>query len=203
MKIRIDFMLTFNASARFTLSLLTLLLLCSYLPHSQAQPFFEEAYIVTNSRDTIHGKIRHSPLAIRSVKIQFINAKTGENRKYFPLQIKGWYLKKSEEYYESKICPLKSYSAGGLGVFMRRIGPDAGPIRCYYYWNTQQDRGYMQTYLERKQKLTLVDFSDFRDQMVQYFGDFPLLKKRIQDGNFRKRELNKIISEYNSWSVPH
>ena len=44
-----------------------------------------------------------------------------------------------------------------------------------------------------------VAFFSFRQQMKQYFSDFPQLIAKIDRNAFTRRDLDKIVAEYNTW----
>lgn len=175
------------------------LVLCLFVSTAFAQLSQEKGYIITSARDTVWGKIKYGTPAMRSVRITFINEETGETRKYFPFQLHAWYVERMGQTYVSKLLRDKPSDTEGKGVFMERVSSDKGPVRCYFFWNTEGDKGYTQVYLEKDGALTEVQYGRFKKQMMTFFEDFPQLSAKIERGAFRKKDLAKIVAEYNHW----
>lgn len=175
------------------------LVLCLFISTLFAQLSQEKGYIINLARDTVWGKIKYGTPAMRSVRVTFIHGETGETRKYFPFQIHAWHVQRFNQTFVSKVIKDKPKDVEGKGVFMERISSDKGPVRCYFFWNTEGARGYTQTYLEKNSALTEVQYGRFKKQMMLYFEDFPQLSDKIQRGAFRKKDLAKMVAEYNHW----
>lgn len=172
------------------------LFFCGFISLSFGQVAFMDGYVITNRSDTLYGKIKNVTPAQRSLQIVFSNAASKERIKYKPFQIKGYYL--DGQAYESKIYDIDPALTHGYGVFMEKAND--GTVKVYYYWNTNKDRGFTQTYLENDgDYLQPVDFFGFKKQMTKYFEDFPQLQSKIQRGTFKKKDLLKIVAEYNDW----
>ncbi len=172
-----------------------ILLLVSVTAFAQ---FPEPGYIVTNTGDTLRGTIKYGTPAQRTVKIVFTDAKTKESTKYEPFQIKEYYVEKEKSTYESEIYQQSLEDEFGYGVFMKRL--NNGMVAVYEYWNTDGERGFIQTFIKRgKEKLVSVNYMDFTAQMTEYFDDFPQLSAKIERGAFKKKQLVKIAEEYNKW----
>lgn len=156
-------------------------------------------YIVMTNGDTIKGRIIYGTPAQRTVKIKFIEVGTKDERTYEPFQIKSFYSTELEGHFESKVLQFTASMDEGYGVFMQRL--NKGAIRIYEYWNTFGERGFVQTYLQRGEleRLTEVDYMRFNKQMIEYFDDFPQLSAKIERLAFKKKDLLKIVEEYNAW----
>lgn len=136
---------------------------------------------------------------MRSVRITFIDGKTGKTNKYFPFQIHAWYVQRLDQTFVSKLIKDNPKASEGKGVFMERVSSDKGPVRCYFFWNTEGTRGYTQVFLEKNTALTEVQYGRFKKHMMEYFQDFSQLSDKIQRGAFRKKDLPQIVAEYNQW----
>lgn len=188
--------------SRILFSVLLAMVLCSWNisksgfaggPKKAKKPDF----IVTNTNDTIYGSLKHGTPAQSTIKIQFTKEGTKDTRPYEPFEIKSWYDGKNDAHFESKLLD-PGYTPYQYAVFMQRL--NRGTVRVYEYWNTFGERGYIQTFLQRKdEKMREVDFINFKQQLIAYFDDFPQLGDKIDRGAFKKSELVKIVDEYNSW----
>jgi hypothetical protein len=169
---------------------------CLSLGFIQAQKKAKD-YILTNTNDTIYGTVRPGTPAQRSLRIGFTAENSKDAQRYEPFQIKAYYLAGEKATYESQL-----YQVAGLeyayAVYMQRMND--GYIRVYEYWNTEGERGFIQTFLQRSdERLVEVNFQRFKKQMVLFFDDFPQLADKIERGAFGKNDLTQIVSEYNIW----
>ncbi len=157
---------------------------------------FLDGYIISNQNDTIRGKIKYTTPALRSSKVIFVKNGDEERLTYKPFQIKGYYVENTV--YDSKIYDVDLALSYGYGVFMERR--NNGIVKLYYYWNTDKERGFTQTFIENDGDYLLeVDFVGFKRQMTRYFEDFPKLQSKIKQGTYKKKDLEQIVAEYNEW----
>ena len=176
--------------------LLLLLLMVGSFGMADAQLNFVDGYIITNENDTLYGKIKSTTPAQRSSNITFMEDGERERLKYKPFQIKGYYIE--NQAYESKIYDIDPALPYGYAVFMERI--NQGAVKVYYYWNTDKERGFTQTFLENDgDYLVEVNPLQFKRQMVQYFEEYPRLQNKIKTGEYKKKQLMEIVDEYNEW----
>lgn len=169
-----------------------------FAQYTQAQIILDETdgYIIMPNRDTVYGKLRFGTPAQRSVKIVFVE--NGEHIKYQPFQIMGYYLGKYNEFYEAKIYDFNASADFGYSVFMKCTRK--GAVSLYEYWNTDKERGFTQTILQRSnEKMVEIQFWNFKKQMQEYFKDFPQLSAKIERGAFGRKDLERIVEEYNLW----
>lgn len=172
------------------------LLFFAMLMFANAQISWVEGYIITNDGQKQVGKIKHTTPAQRSVTVHFQEAGEDEKIKYKPFQVKGFYME--NRHYESKIYDFDPSLPYGYGVFMERI--NTGTVKVYYYWNTDKERGFTQTFIENDGDYLLeVDPMRFKKQMAQYFEEYPQLQSKIRQGDYRKKELMDIVKEFNIW----
>ena len=161
-----------------------------------AQINFLDGYIISNKGDTIYGKIKYMTPALRSSKVIFMKSGDSEKLTYKPFQIKGYYV--AETIYDSKIYDIDLSLPYGYGAFMERR--NNGIVKLYYYWNTDKERGFTQTFIENDGDYLLeVDYVGFKQQMTRYFEDFPKLQSKIKQGTYKKKDLEQIVMEYNEW----
>lgn len=159
---------------------------------------FESGYIINNQGDTIEGQLRYGTPMQRSSKVVFkaANDTLDEANSYKPFTIKSYFVK--GETYDSKIYDPNPEQPNGYGAFMQRM--NEGTVRVYYFWNTDKERGFTQTFLENSLGvLTEVQWFNFKKQMAFYFSDFPQLSMKILRGAFDRKDLIQIAQEYNKW----
>jgi hypothetical protein len=161
---------------------------------------YEPGYLITAKGDTMRGLIKYTRQYELSHRVQFRNEKTREPETFRPFAVKAFFVK--NEYYEAKIYDYAPYEAQGYAVFMRRVNLEDGPIRIYEYWNSDKERGFTQTFIEKQGKPMLeVDYLRFKKQMMRFFEDFPQLSAKIGRNAFKASELPRIAAEYNAWKV--
>ncbi len=178
-----------NTNMKLLLNIFLVLLIA---PQSYAQ---NQDYIIDINDRKIFGNIKLNTPAINSVQIKFKDNKGGGFQQYRTNQIKTWCV--GNQVYETKaykVNELKSYS-----VFMLRMTPEKGKVHLYEYYNTSGEMGYTQTFLEKDNKLTELQYGRFRKQLTLYFEDYKELSKKIADKKFKKKEILNIIEEYNQW----
>jgi len=165
---------------------------------SHAQLGWLPGYIVTNSLDTLHGKIYYSTSGQRSAKCVFKEDGYNDKVKYRPFTIRGYYVNGS--YYISRIYDIHPSLTYGLGVFMEYVNEGEGPVMLLRYRNTDLEFGYFQTFLVKKGETTHeIDYMRFRKTAAAYFSDYPKLQEDILAKKFKKSEIAKIVKRYNSW----
>lgn len=156
----------------------------------------DQGYIVTNALDTVPGQIKLNTPAQQSVKLIFTASETKERRVYRPFEVKSWHVPDQNLSYESKAYKMGRKS---FGVFMKLLNDDDGQISCYEYWNTDGQNGFTQIFLEREGEMTEVNYGKFKKQLADYFGDHEELKARIENKEFKKKDLIEIVEIYNKW----
>jgi hypothetical protein len=166
----------------------------------RAEAQMVDGYVVTNTRDTLRGKLNPGTPAQRTVRIAFKADGADEAIRFEPFQIVGFAFDGTGEFYESKYFRLDPLDDDAYAVFMRR--DNEGPVRVYQFWNVFVDRGYFQTFLQRgDQNIKEVDYTRFRQQMAEFFDDNAELSARIKAGEFKKKDLVKLVLEYNAWKL--
>jgi len=114
---------------------------------------------------------------------------------YRPSDIKSWHS--GDVVYESKIFALSKKK--GLAVFMRRMCDGKGKMKVYEYRNTSGEHSFTQTFLEKDGKMQEVEFGRFRKFAAIYFKEAKELNEKIQNKEYKKKDLMEIVAEYNQW----
>lgn len=159
-------------------------------------------FIINASQDTVWGQITGNLTpAITSVRILFIDDKTGTKAAYKAGEIHSWHPGGLDYYFESKEYRpegLKKDEKGYL-VFMKRMTLYEGTVKMYEYYNTDGQEGYTQTFLQHRGKMIEINFDKFYQTLAELFSDYVDLATKIKDKKYKKTELRKIVDEYNLW----
>ncbi len=164
-----------------------------------AQPGWLDGYVITNTRDTLYGKIYYAPPGQRSAKITFKEDGKNEKVKYRPFTIKGYFVNK--QYFASRIYDVDASSSFGLAVFMRWVNYEKkGPVKIFEYWNTDQQFGFTQTFLAKSEGTSFeIDMMRFKKTTAIFFRDYPELQNDILEGHYGRKQLEEIVDRYNAW----
>ncbi len=173
----------------------TILLFVSTSAYCQMN--WDDGYVIDINNTRVDGKIMSSTPAMYSVRITFKSNETGQVGYYRPTDLKTWHITKGDLVYESKNYFINSNK--GFAVFMRRLCDGKGKVKLYEYWNTDDEMGYTQTFLERDGEMTEVQYGRFRKFMADYFSDCEELKEKIEKKQYKKNDILDIIAEYNEW----
>ncbi len=178
--------------------LIYLCLLLSIPVFLQAQPGWVKGYIVTNSLDTLYGKIYYSTPAQRSVKILFKEDGYDDKIKYRPFTIKGFFVK--DQYFVSRIYDIHPSLSYGLGVFMEVKNEGESPVKVLEYWNTDKIMGFTQTFLVKSGgKSYEINPLRFKKTVASFFSDYKDLQEDILNGKYKRKDLLSIVKRYNTW----
>ena len=163
-----------------------------------AQIGWLEGYVVTNSLDTLYGKIQYTTPAHRSVKCVFKENGYNDKVKYRPFTIRGYFVK--GQYYVSRIYDIHPSLTYGLGVFMQLMNEGDRPVMVLEYRNTDQEMGFYQTFLAKKGVQSQeINPMKFKKSVAPFFTDYEELHKDIKKGVYKKKDLHKIVTRYNAW----
>lgn len=163
-----------------------------------AQIGWVKGYVVTNSQDTLHGKILYTTLGQRSAKCVFKEDGYDDKVKYKPFTIKGYYVK--EQYFISRVFDIHPSLTYGLGVFMRLVNEGESPVTILDYRNTDFEYGFNQIFLVKKGEPSHeIDPMRFRKTTAPFFSDYPELHDDILAGKYKRRDLQLIVKRYNNW----
>lgn len=172
---------------------LVISILCFAVIQSTAQGRYN-GYVITNENDTITGVVEIGNSALQAVRVVFTDYEVHQPVQLEPFQIKRYYV--NNQTFQSKIYDLDEDLNYGYAVFMEVV--EDGPVVFYKYWNNQKRR--FETILEDGNKsMVVVTRLKFSNQMSEYFNDYDILKAKILRGVYKRRDLNKIVAEYNSW----
>ncbi len=175
-----------------------IVILCLLLPFGSfaQKKKASNGFIINMDGTKIAGYLSNNNPAMNSTQITFVNAESGEKKIYRPGDIKSWQV--GEALYETKNYMLNKKE--GYMAFMRRLSDGSGKVNLYEYWNTNEEHAFSQTFLEKGDKMTEVQFGRFRKFMAKYFEDCESLKEKIEKKEYKKKDILDIIAVYNAWS---
>lgn len=179
--------------------ILILLLLASLNVFGQKKTGFLQGYIITNANDTIPGLIKYInkfPARIL-VDIKFKKTKNSNVKTYSPNSIKGY--EANARVFHSIIVPDKKKDKRFFELVIE------GYLRLYQievssFGASQYSSGisiYDFLLKHGESELFEVDYKDFKDSLSKYLSDDLKLSEKIKNGEFKKKELEKIVIEYN------
>ena len=189
-----------------------LILLVSFT-NCSAQKYYTEGYIILLSGDTIHGQIKDVKDAatanIKPITIWF-QSRDGVEKKYRATDISGY----------CRASNLKYFSVRDLdeGPFFARVIIQGSLTlialsSCYgEYYLGRSYSGLDSKLLKdamRKSRFFLLHINKkstheinkifFKDDMFQYFSDYPELQQMIADKQLKYEDIEIMVKKYNKW----
>lgn len=184
----------------------------------QPQKFFK-AYVIKNSNDTIHGKVRRFYEGITSCQYVKFWAEDGNKTTFTTKDIKEFYLQGLKfERIELKTPPcstcdntaflvaqiegpmkLYRYQHTKMTVSLMSSGLNSKCI-VYYYIQKQNDKSALLAYKENCDMsiLQITSQANNFDDFCNYFSDSPLIKNKIVNKEYTRKDIETIVNEYNS-----
>lgn len=174
---------------------------------SFGQTNFRPGYIITNSLDTIRGKIDYRG-DVRNMKVcHFVSEVNSETQEYFPGQIHGYRFVDDGKYYISKYLDMEEVQDTVFVEFLLK-----GITNLYYYKKT-----FYSTYLleekggellelqqeemevKRDGKLYMVENNRYLGTLNYAFSDCPNLYNDIKKTELSHESLIKITRKYHDY----
>jgi hypothetical protein len=185
-----------------------------------AQSNFEEALIITISGDTLTGLIDNRDWRKNPKLISYKNSENAVTR-YSPLDIKGFYLTNTKEWYMSAVIELsknslkesdviKNINQRGYQVdtvFLRLIVK--GRVSLYYSFDEnfrshfiiEKNEILEELKIEKKKvnfpKEGIINLEYFKAQLNEYLSDCLSKKFSISNVRYSEESLTSLISNYN------
>lgn len=166
-----------------------------------SQKKFSEGYVITTSRDTLHGKVRDEFL-VSSAKIEFISAE-GEKMTFAARDIYGYSKAGVVDYMTIKSDLLKEFArvvvdgdirlllihkkgaSSGINSSDDNSSFDAEEVAYFYLYNTQYE------------DLMHISAFDFKNVAADYFSADDKLEAMILNKELRYNDLEIIVETYN------
>jgi hypothetical protein len=165
-----------------------------------------DGYVVTESRDTIYGKLKDMGEERSCFKIKFIDS-NGKKVKFKDAEVYAY--KRGAELYFKKSYERPISFSNMLG-FMKLI--DNGEVKLFQFNFVVHNTGTMTAngvmtgggtrwsedyYIEKNNRLLLVRKLGFRKTMAEYFSDNSELVDKIRSKELRYRDIREIVRTYN------
>lgn len=161
-----------------------LLLVLMLLTYTCASGQSAEDYIVTNTMDTIYGKIKPLDYGLEP-KIQLQTA--DKKKKVYSILDTKVFFYNGDSYY-----PMKNYDRY---QFMKLIS--SGYLSLYAFQPENQNN-YDGRFLQKMDgTFTEVPNLAFKKNMSKFLDDCGIIGERISSGEWSRNNLDEIISEYN------
>jgi hypothetical protein len=182
------------------MKVLTILLVAyAMMPNYAMAQRESEGYIVLNSGDTLHGRIK-IPSAVYLLHHHINFRPDREERrayKFTPDELKAFQI--GDHWYESR------YIWEDEKLVKKFLKPRVrGYCTLYEYaYTTKSSRGMVSTPLlayfveRRNERLHALDFQDLRKGKDPYFDDNPALAQDIRQGKYPKEALPQVVERYN------
>lgn len=167
---------------------------------------YEPGFIILESNDTLVGQVRVFEEIESSEKV-LLRDSLGYLKAPFMSHVKAY--KRGMEYYEKKKFDLKGY--GTVTKYMRVL--DTGKVNlCVVYYELYESQVVQQPnnnyrlvdgpeidyYLQKENEaLFLVPKNGFRKKLSQYFIKHKPLSIKIEQGQYRLKDLRQIVFDYN------
>jgi hypothetical protein len=185
-----------------------------------AQTNFEEALVIINTGDTLTGFIDNRDWR-KNPKVIVYRDRKNAIKEYSPLDIQGFYLVNTNEWYRSAVLELnknsikesdviKNRNQWGTQVdtvFMRLLVK--GKISLYYlidessrpHYIVEKNNQINELRIERKRvsypKEGIVNLDFFRSQLNEYFSDCQSGKFSVSDAKYTESSLKPLVIKYN------
>ncbi len=171
-------------------------------------------YIVENNGKKVSGYVIVDDWADNQISVKFIKKGTGKKVTYKPTQLKGYGYeetivdcvgnkeKRSVEY-ETRKADRPSRIFGPTTVFMHKeVSEGHYKLFCFYVeirTNVKKPYEYSFFIEDDKGTFTKVDSENFKAISSKLFKDYPALKSRIGEKDFKMKNLDRMIADYNYW----
>lgn len=178
---------------------LLLTIICSTI---LAQENFTDGYIITNTNDTIYGKVDLRTSSINQARCLFSPEKTGEQT-YHPGDIKGYRYTSAGKYYVSKEVsieekPLSIFAEylveGGLSLYYIK-----GDNQSYFLFEEEgKDPFYVTQNTPKEVNSKIYTDNKYIGALTYHFQDSsPLLLRLIEKAKFNQKSMIAITKQYN------
>lgn len=167
-----------------------------------AQENFTNGYIITNSNDTIYGKVDLRTSSINQKRCLFVSSETGEQM-YYPGDIKGYRYTSAGKYYISKEITIDEKRhfifteylvEGGLSLFYIKDGDrsyflfeEGGKVPFYVTQNKPEEIGLSIKYDNKYKGILRYYFQDSSTTLLELIGK----------SKFNQKSMIAIVKQYN------
>jgi len=172
-------------------------------------------YVILNGGDRIEGKVQIGSITDNETKVIFYQEGSNKKKVYKPKSIEGYGFEEKEigeigktikrwvHFDRHKVdYPPKIFAS--TTVFMER--EEQGIVTLYTYYievrdNPKKPYKYHYYLLTEDGELEKVDREDYVGTVKKVFKDYSALNTRIGAKDFEYRNLDRMVRDYNYWTV--
>lgn len=174
-----------------------------------------KGYIINSDDDRIEGTITIGSITDNEVKVEFLSSRGGKKTVYKPkdLLAYGYELEEIDEigkktkrwvHYERQKVDFPPKPFGSTTVFMEKEESGEMTLYCYYIEvrnNPKKPYKYEYYIKVGEDDIKKVTRDDFRKDTKSAFGEYTALSNRIGTQQFQYRNLDRMVRDYNYWTV--
>ncbi len=172
-----------------------------------------DGYIILTSGERLEGEVEPGSVTDNEIKVIFYS--DNKRKTYKPTELIGYgYLDQDQDdfgfeegrwiHFESHKVDYPPKPFGPTTVFMHKEEEGALTLFCYYVEvRTDVKNPYKYDYFikDDKNQLKKLDKESYRSVVKSLFKDYSALSTRIGQKDFQYRNLDRMIRDYNYWSV--
>lgn len=172
-------------------------------------------YIITLDGDKIEGEVVPGSVTDNETKVVFYADGKDKKKVYKPIELKGYGFQDQDEddfgfgegrwiHFETHKVDYPPKPFGPTTVFMHREEEGALTLFCYYTEvRSDVKNPYKYTYYIKgsNDQVKKVDKEGYRNIARSLFKEYNALSSRIGQKDFQYRNLDRMIRDYNYWSV--
>ncbi len=174
-----------------------------------------QGYVILNNDERIEGKVVIGSITDNETKVVFYKGSSNKKTVYKPKDLKGYGFEEKEideigktvnrwvHFDRQKVdYPPKIFAS--TTVFMER--EEKGLITLYTYYieirdNPKKPYKYYYYILTEDGDLEKVDREDYVSTAKKIFKDYSALNTRVGKKNFEYRNIDRMVRDYNYWTV--
>ena len=173
-----------------------------------------QGYVVLNNGQKLEGSIKVGSITDNEVKVLFFS-KSGSKKTYKPTDLKGYGYESIDLddlgnevmtwlHYETHKVDYPPKPFGPTTVFMQR--ELEGTITLYTYYiesrtDVKNPFRYFYYLKDDNGNLNKVEKDEFTNVAKKVFGSYSALTTRVGKKGFSYRNLDRMVRDYNYWSV--
>ncbi|MEO1514339.1 MAG: hypothetical protein AAFV95_04980 [Bacteroidota bacterium] len=172
-------------------------------------------YIIDNDGERIEGTVQMGSITDNEVKVQFIHQGKSRKTTYKPNQLQGYGMQVEEIdeigrknkrwiHFERQKVDYPPKPFGPTTVFMEKESEGDLTLYCYYIEvrnNPKKPYKYHYYIKDTKGKFNKITRDKFTKDARSIFKDYTALSKRIGSKKFEYRNLDRMVRDYNYWTV--
>ncbi|MEM9918048.1 MAG: hypothetical protein AAF990_08130 [Bacteroidota bacterium] len=172
-------------------------------------------YIIDNDGEKIEGTVQIGSITDNEVKVQFYHPGASKKKIYKPNQLQGYGFETEEideigrkskrwVHFEKQKVDYPPKPFGPTTVFMEKEEEGELTLYCYYIEvrnNPKKPYKYHYYVKDNDGNFSKVTRDKFGKDARSIFKDYTALSKRIGSKKFEYRNLDRMVRDYNYWTV--